>query len=604
MIKAEFGAGTSMRERKIQGIGVSPGIVIAEAVVHARKRVIVRPRPILSSQIDAELARFDKAIGMAEKAIRKVAQRVKKRLGSDTANIFEAHLLMLEDPMLIDRTKDLIRFELLNSDFALLTSMTEIQKAFSGVKDEFFRQRLADLEDVGRRLIENIQHTRGRSKKNKSADQPHIIFAEDLSPSEAACLDVEKVLGLVTEKGSPTSHTAILCRSVGVPAIVGLDGVLEKVKDGDLCVLDGNSGTLVIEPVSQTVLEFSNRKRDFNEFFHGLDKIHDEKSITADGHEIELSCNIELPVEIEHVIQSGSNGIGLYRTEYLFLAGDSVPNEETQYEEYIKAAKSVYPERVIIRTFDLGGDKQPSGMKFPEESNPFLGWRAIRVSLDKKKMFRSQLRAILRASTVGNVQLMFPMISGVSQLQEALDVLEQVKIKLRESGIPFDEQIKIGIMIEVPSAVIVAQDLAKMVDFFSIGTNDLTQYTLAVDRNNHTVAHLYDSLHPAILRSIHMTIQAARKENVWVGLCGELASDPSAVLLLIGLGLDELSVSPVILPEIKMMIRTYSLAEAQEFAHELLKKCDVKNIRAACNSKLEDHFKGIPLWRPYISENR
>lgn len=593
-----------MREIRLQGIGVSPGIVIGEVRMHARKRLVVRPKPLKPSEVEGELAHFEKATEKARKAIQVVARQVKRRLGADSANIFEAHLMILEDPMLSERTREIIRGDRLNADFALLTAMSEIQKAFSGVKDEFFRQRLADLEDVGRRLIEHIQAGRVRSKGKRAAAEAaahHILVADDLSPSEAACLDTARVVALATEAGSQTSHTAILCRSTGVPAVVGVENLMDRLKDGDSVILDGNTGLVILDPDPETMLEFSRRRRIFGEFFDGLSSLRDQPAVTLDGHPVELSCNIELPVEIEQVKRSGGVGVGLYRTEYIFLAADTMPSEETQFREYRRAAKAVAPGRLIVRTFDLGGDKQPAGMAFPKEANPFLGWRAIRVSLDRPKMFRCQLRAVLRASVEGNVQLMFPMISGVEQLERALAVLEDVKAELRAEGVPFNEQLKTGIMVEVPSAVLVADELAKRADFFSIGTNDLTMYTLAVDRNNPKVAGLYQSMHPAVLRSIRTTVEAGRRAGIWTGLCGELAGDPAATMLLLGLGLDELSVSPVILPEIKLLVRSLKIEDCRAFAEDALTHCDASQIQALCSEALLEAMGDAPLWRPWSS---
>ncbi len=585
-----------MREIRIEGIGVSPGIVIGEVRLHARRRLMVRPRPLQEEQIPGELARFEQAIEKSRKGILKLSQMVRRRLGSDSANIFEAHLLMLEDPMLTGRAREIISQDHMNADFALLSAMSEVQQAFRDVKDDFFLQRLVDLEDVGRRLIESIQS--GGEDRGGSHSGPHILIAEDLSPSEAACLDTKSVIGLVTEKGSQTSHTAILCRSVGVPAVVGVPNALEQIKEGEVCILDGNQGLVLVDPDSSTMLEYSARRRVIAGFQRDLDRIRGERACTLDGHEVELSANIELPGELQHLELSGANGIGLFRSEYLFLAADTMPGEETQFREYRRAARAVHPRRLIVRTFDLGGDKQPGGMKFPHEANPFLGWRAIRVSLDRPAMFRTQLRAILRASVEGNVQLMFPMISGVAELRRALTELDKVKAELDAEGVAWNRELKTGIMIEVPSAVLVADQLATMVDFFSIGTNDLTQYTLAVDRNNHTVAHLYQGLHPAVLRGIRMTVEAARRAGIWVGLCGELASDPAALMVLLGLGLDELSLSPVLVPEIKLLVRSLRMEDCRTFTQRVLAMSDADEIHAACDEALRAQFGDLPLWRP------
>ena len=591
-----------MAERLISGIGVSPGIVIGEVRVRTRKRLVVRPRPLKEGGEGVELRRFDRAVSRTERDITRVGKQVRRRLGAASAGIFDAHLMILKDPMLVDRTRQLINEERINADFAVLSAMSEIQQAFRRVKDELFRQRLIDVEDVGRRLIEYIQSDADRRRTGARSNDELMLVAEDLSPSEAAELEALRVTAVITEKGSQTSHTAILCRSLGVPALVGMTGLLEHIKDGDLVIVDANAGELIVDPTPRTILRYTRRQRILERFNEQLAELHDQDSVTQDGHAVELSSNIELPLELDHVIRSGGKGIGLFRTEYLYLAASSMPDEEMQYREYIRAAKAVKPERLIIRTFDLGGDKQPASMKFPQEANPFLGWRAVRVSLDDPAMFRVQLRAILRASVMPNIQLMFPMISGVTQLQQVLDALEEVKAELRSEGVAFNEDIRKGIMIEVPSAVLVARELASMVDFFSIGTNDLTQYMIAVDRNNATVAHLYQSTHPAVIRSIAMTVQAAHEEGIWVGMCGEMAGDPAMTALLVGLGLDELSVSPVILPEIKMLIRQLKLDEARKLSRKVLEIGEVGKIQRVLDQDLRRRVGKDPLWRPQISK--
>ncbi len=591
-----------MAERMISGIGVSPGIVIGEVRVRTRQRLVVRPRPLKEGGEGVELRRFDRAVSRTERDITRVGKQVRRRLGAASAGIFDAHLMILKDPMLVDRTRQLIQEERINADFAVLTAMSEIQQAFRRVKDELFRQRLIDVEDVGRRLIEYIQSDADRKRSGDRITDELMLAAEDLSPSEAAELEALRVTAVITEKGSQTSHTAILCRSLGVPALVGVEGVFEHLKEGDLCIVDGNAGELIIDPTPRTILRYTRRQRTLERFNEQLAELYDQDTVTQDGHAVELSSNIELPLELDHVIRSGGKGIGLFRTEYLYLAASSMPDEETQYREYLRAAKAVKPERLIIRTFDLGGDKQPPSMRFPQEANPFLGWRAVRVSLDDPAMFRVQLRAILRASVMPNIQVMFPMISGVAQLRQVLEVLDDVKTELREQGVAFNEDLRRGIMIEVPSAVFVARELAAMVDFFSIGTNDLTQYTIAVDRNNATVAHLYQSTHPAVIRSVAMTVQAAHEEGIWVGMCGEMAGDPAMTAMLIGLGLDELSVSPVILPEIKMLIRQLNLTEARKLAKKVLEMGEVEQIQRVLDQDLRRRVGKDPLWRPKASK--
>ncbi|MCB1045933.1 MAG: phosphoenolpyruvate--protein phosphotransferase [Calditrichaeota bacterium] len=583
-----------MGEIRLSGIGVSPGIIIGPVQVRASDSLNVQPRSLRDNEVDAELRRFQGALDRTSKEIRKTLDQVANRMGTESAGIFEAHLLILQDPMLLEPVDGMIRTERVNADYALQQCLQILVKQFRGLKDEYLRQRATDLEDVGRRLIEQLQGRRRR--KLRSSDVPFILVADDLSPSETAELDTDQVLALITEKGSLASHTTILCRSVGVPAIVGAEGVLTHVKDGDLAILDGSTGKIYVHPSVRTTKRFREARQVFKEFELALSEIQDAPAVTRDGHTIELSCNLELSSELDKVIRSGGRGVGLFRSEYLYLAARSMPSEKYQYREYVEAARAMHPHPLTIRTFDLGGDKQPAGMDFPSEANPFLGWRAIRVSLDRPRMFRTQLRAILRASELGNVRLMFPMISGTDELREALDVLESVKKELRESRISFDESMKVGIMVEVPSAVLCAPELARMVDFFSIGTNDLTQYLLAVDRNNKLVGHLFSSLNPAVLHSIALTVQAGRKAGIQVGMCGELAGDPSATMLLVGLGLDELSVSPVILPEIKMLIRSMSQKEARQLTRRIMALDSAEEIARTCQQCMRERFPSFPIW--------
>ncbi len=587
-----------MAEIKRTGIGVSPGIVIGPVARRSHAAQTVQPRSLRESEIAPELQRFRRALGTAEKRIAKLAEQVAERLGTESAGIFEAHLMILKDPMLLEPVEQMIRDERVNADYALHQHLEELARQFRNTKEEFIRQRVDDVHDVGRRLIETLQGRRRR--RVRQPDKPVILIADDLSPSETALLDATQVLALITEKGSQASHTTILCRSVGVPAIVGAEGILEVVKDGDLVILDGTSGKIFINPNARTTSRFRKARQVFLGFEEELQGLRDEPCITKDGHEIELSANLELPVELNQVLKAGSRGVGLFRTEYLYLASRTMPGEKLQEKEYRRAAEAVHPDPLVIRTFDLGGDKQPAGMEFPQEANPFLGWRAIRVSLDRPRLFRTQLRAILKASTVGNVRIMFPMISGKAELERVLEVFEDVKEELRQSGEDFDENIRTGIMIELPSAVLCATELAPMVDFFSIGTNDLTQYMLAVDRNNKLVARLFRSMHPAVLRGIAMTVDAARNAGIQVGLCGEMAGDPTVTMLLVGMKLDELSVSPVILPEIKLLVRSMSLEEAEQFTARVLTMEKADSILQACREHMSARFPDLPIWAENI----
>jgi phosphotransferase system enzyme I (PtsI) len=461
-------------------------------------------------------------------------------------------------------------------------------KTLSEIDDPYLRERAFDIYDVTRRVVGNLL---GRSTKTLAQlDAPHVIVAHNLTPSDTAMLNRPMVLGIATDVGSRTSHTAIMARSLNIPAVVGLKDASTTLKNGDHVLLDGSKGLVIINPADQSLWEYGEIEVELEKVEEQLTVLRDTASVTADGKQIILSANIELPEDVPLVIEAGAQGIGLYRTEFFFLNKTELPDEEKQYEAYRAVAEALLPQPVIIRTLDLGGDKFLSHSHLPTEINPFLGCRAIRFCLERPDVFKAQLRAILRASAVGNVRMMYPLISGLSELRQANEVLESCRSELRAEGVPFNENLEVGIMVEVPSAALVADALAKEVDFFSIGTNDLIQYTIAVDRVNERIAHLYEPTHPAILRLMEMTVAAAHANDIWVGVCGEMAGEITLTPLLIGLGVDELSASPGLVPRVKKAVQTLDSNECAAFLAEVRDLSSATEIFNRCESIARRHY--------------
>ncbi len=498
------------------------------------------------------------------------------------ADIFDAHLLMLEDRVLIEEVIRFIREQKVNADFAFHAVSERYVAALSDVQDEYLRERAADLRDLAGRVLDNLLEVKDAFDLRR-LKEPCILVSRDLSPSTTAQLDKKLVLGFATDIGGKTSHTAIMARSLDIPAVVGLQNVSEELQSGDYALLDGYNGTVIVNPTDQTLFEYGQLAKIKASLGEKLREIQRQPAVTLDGKTIHLSANIEDRNDIESVITHGAEGVGLFRTEFLFINRDSLPGEEDQYKVYRQVAAALKPNPVIIRTLDLGGDKFASHLQLAQEMNPFLGWRAIRFCLAQPELFRAQLRAVLRASAEGNVKMMYPMISGLEELKQANALVEKCKDELRAGRIPFDENLEIGAMIEIPSAALVADALAKRVKFFSIGSNDLIQYTLAADRTNEKVSHLYEPTHPAILRLIKMTVDAAHANGIWAGVCGEIAGDPVLTPLLIGLGVDELSAAPPVIDEVKYIIRRIKLSEAQALAAFALQCESPAEIFARCH---------------------
>ena len=556
-------------EHIFRGIGVSPGVIRGRIVVmdHDHNEEPAR-RHIPKEKHPAELDRLQSALAETRREISTIQNQVQKNLGDSESAIFDAHILVLEDSTLIGEVKRFVETENVNVDYAFHEVAEKYAHALGKVEDEYLRERTADIRDVASRVL---NHLTGHSQQDLShITEPYILVGHDLTPSQTASLDRELAQGFATDVGGKTSHTAIMAGSLRIPAVVGLKDASENVVTGDYVLLDGFNGLLVVNPTDQTLFEYGQLEKEQEDLQVKLLEIRDTKAVTLDGHEIMLSANVEQISDTAAVLDCGAQGVGLFRTEYLFLDRKTLPNEEEQFTSYSRVAQALAPEPVIFRTLDIGADKISHAIGETDEANPFLGWRAIRFCLARKDIFRTQLRALLRASVSGNLKVMYPMISGVEELDEANALLEECKSELRAEKTEFDENLEVGIMIEIPSAALIADVLGTRAKFFSIGTNDLIQYTLAVDRLNEKVADLYDPTHPALLRLMQMTVEAGKRHRIWTGVCGEMAGDPAAVTLLIGLGINELSVAPTMLPQIKYLIRKLKYSETQQLVQEAL----------------------------------
>ncbi len=555
------------QEQRFEGIAVAPGIAHAEIIIQTAEVEEIPRRIVAPEDIPAEINRFESALIATRAELLEMQQSIAQAIGTKDASIFDAHLLVVEDRTLIDEVLRCIASDGENVEYAFHKISDRYCKSLAAIDDPYLRERVVDIEDVAQRVIRNLL---GKSQALTTHDQPHIRVAHDLTPSDTAQIDRDLVLAFVTEAGSKTSHTAIMARSLGIPAIVGLGDICSHLTPGDVVLVDGYRGVLVANPSTATLTTYEAFRAERDEVDERLELIRDTKSLTSDGKHIVLSANIELPDEMEDVSENGAEGVGLFRSEFLFLQSETLPDEETQYLAYRTVAERSQPHSVIIRTLDIGGDKDFRHMGFPVEANPFLGLRAIRFCLQHPDIFKTQLRAILRASIYGDVKVMYPMVSGVTEVRQANEILAQCKAELRAADVPFNDDIEVGITIEIPSAAISADRIAPEVDFFSIGTNDLIQYTIAVDRVNERIAHLYKPTHPSILRLVRMTVDAARANNIWVGVCGEMAGDIALTPLLLGLGIEELSTSPSLVPRVKKAVQSLDIPTCQHLVGQAL----------------------------------
>ena len=559
-------------EKVFQGIGVSAGVCRGKVIVLRRTRRAILKRELPDDSITPEIKRFEHVLVRTRQQITEVQRRVAETMSTSEADIFDAHLLMLEDRVLIEEVFKIIREQKANAEYAFHTASDRYIAVLEAVEDEYLRERAADLRDLTNRVLDNLMDVKD-AYNLRHLSEPCILVGHDLSPSMTATLDKKYVLGFATDIGGKTSHTAILARSLDIPAAVGLQNASEELETGDYVLLDGYNGTVVVNPTDQTLFEYGQLVKIKASLDEKLREIQFQPAVTLDGKTIHLSANIEDQHDVAAVTRHGAEGVGLFRTEFLYINRDSLPTEDEQYEVYRSVAAALKPNPVIIRTLDIGGDKFASQLQLAHELNPFLGWRAIRFCLAQPQLFCAQLRAILRAGVEGNIKMMYPMISGLDELNQANQLVEQCKAELRAQNIPFAENLDIGVMIEIPSAALIADALAKKVKFFSIGSNDLIQYALAADRTNERVSHLYEPTHPAILKLIKMTVDAAHANGIWCGVCGEIAGDPVLTALLIGLGVDELSTAPAVLDEVKYVIRRVKLEEAKILA-EFALRCD------------------------------
>ncbi len=570
------------KNRRYQGTGASPGIVIGEARVAERTKVVVVERAVSFDEIAGEIERFHAALLRAKEDLLALKDQISRTQGTEHLYVIDTHLMILDDTMLTTETVNLIEQEMINAEAALNRTLKKFKVFFEGIEDEYLRERGSDVETVVERVLRNMLGK--RHDLLCEAEGRVVIVAHDLSPADILQFDKEKVIGFVTDLGGKTSHTAIVSRSLEIPAVVGLERITGEVADGDSIIVDGAKGLVIVNPDEETFRDYLQHKQYYEYREKELLKLRDLPAETVDGQRMLLKGNVEFIEEVPSIKKHGGEGIGLYRTEMLFLGRSAIPDEEEQFRTYVEIARQMAPFPVTIRTLDVGGDKFVPELNLDDELNPALGLRAIRLSLRCPELFKTQLRAILRASFFGKVKVFFPMISGVGELRSAKAFLEEAREELRAASIPFDEDMEIGIMIETPSAVIIADLLASEVDFFSVGTNDLIQYSLAIDRTNEHLSDLYEPLHPAVLRSLKIVADAAHGAGIYVSICGEMAGEPNYLPILLGLGFDELSMNAVSIPKVKKILRRCSRREAEEMVKQALS--------FATATEVEDYLQG------------
>lgn len=580
-----------MQEKVLRGIGASPGIVIGRVYLLDRRKVVVAAQRIEEVSVKDEVTRFKRALEASKGQLEELRKRLSKGLGKSHLYILDTHIMLLEDKLLTDGTVKRIRESRLNAEGALKETIASISEKFDLIEDEYLRERKHDVEQVGERILRNLTGHRQESLADIKGEA--VVIAHDLAPSDTLQMRKDRILGFATDVGSRTSHTAILARSLGIPAAVGLERIAEEVKTGDVIIVDGIHGVVVVDPDEETFLDYLKKQRRYKYFEQELEKLKGLPAETQDGHRVHLQGNIELPEEVAAVADHGGIGIGLYRTEFLFLNRPTLPTEEEHYAAYRRVAEAAAPSEVVIRTLDVGGDKIGIPGGFEKEANPALGLRAIRFCLQKQDIFRVQLRGILRATPHGNVKILFPMISGLTELREAKRILGEVKEELAAEGIPFDANVRIGVMIEVPSAAMIADLLAAEVDFFSVGTNDLIQYMLAIDRQNEHVAYMYEPLDPAVLRMLKRISEAAHTADIPLSMCGEMAGDPVYAAILIGLGFHNLSMNTPSIPWVKKVVRSVRMQDATELAALIMQQPTSAQARKTAEAFMQERFPDL-----------
>ncbi len=556
--------------RRLTGIGASEGVSVGKVLLFIEEEMIIPEVKTADSTVESELTKLDEGLKKSKTQLIAIREKVKEKMGEDKAAIFDGHIMLLEDEDLIMEVQDKIKGEGLPAAKALSDGIEEYCAMISALEDPYLRERAADLQDIGKRWLKNIL---GIKIKDLSNLEPNtVVVTYDLTPSDTAQLDLENCVGFITEIGGKTAHSAIMARSLELPAVVGVKGVLSEAKEGEAVAMDGEAGVLFLNPAEDIVKEYVEKKEKIKTEKEELKKLITEEAITPDGRKVDIWGNIGSPKDVDAVIEAGAAGVGLYRTEFLFMDSDHFPTEQEQYEAYRVVAEKLRGKPLTIRTMDIGGDKELPYLNLPKEMNPFLGYRAIRISLENKEMFKTQLRAILRASQYGQIKIMYPMISSINEIRKANAILEECKKELDAEGKIYDANIKVGIMIETPSTAIIAYKFAKEVDFFSIGTNDLTQYFLAVDRGNEMVSALYDSFNPAVLEAIQKVIDAAHDAGINVSMCGEFAGDRKATKLLLGMGLDSFSMSASSMLPVKKIVRSTNHVDAQKYRDIILQQ--------------------------------
>ncbi|MBF1995549.1 phosphoenolpyruvate-protein phosphotransferase PtsI [Serratia symbiotica] len=570
----------------ISGILVSPGIAFGKALLLKEDEIVINRKKISTDHVEQEVSRFLSGRAKASEQLAVIKAKAGETFGEEKEAIFEGHIMLLEDEELEQEIIALIKDEHVTADAAVYTVIESQAHALEELDDEYLKERAADVRDIGKRLLRNML---SMPIVDLSTIQDEVILvATDLTPSETAQLNLKKVLGFITDLGGRTSHTSIMARSLELPAIVGTSDVTKQVKTGDYLILDAINNKIYVNPTAEVIDQLKTAQSQYITEKNDLAKLKDLPAITLDGHQVEVCANIGTVRDVASAERNGAEGIGLYRTEFLFMDRDTLPTEDEQFQAYKAVAEAMGSQAVIIRTMDIGGDKDLPYMNLPKEENPFLGWRAIRIAMDRREILHAQLRAILRASAFGKLRIMFPMIISVEEVRDLKDEIDKLKAQLREEGKAFDEAIEVGVMVETPAAASIAHHLAKEVDFFSIGTNDLTQYTLAVDRGNEMISHLYNPLSPSVLGLIKQVIDASHAEGKWTGMCGELAGDERATLLLLGMGLDEFSMSAISIPRIKKIIRNTNFTDVQALAAQVLAQPTAQDLMNCVNIFIEE----------------
>jgi len=575
--------------KSIKGIAAAYGISIGPAYKLGKEDFIIPEEGIAEEDVPLQIELLTDSLIKTRQEIKELQKKISAEMENGEAEIFDAHLLVLEDRVFVGEVISRLKKERVNVAFIFSQVLKKYIEVLSGIEDKYLKERISDINDVGKRILRHLL--------NKShpavfdSNEKVIIVAHDLSPSDTAAMHKKNVIAFVTDIGGKTSHTAIMAKALEIPAVVGTEEATLKIDSGDTLIVDGNSGLVIVNPDENTLRAYQDEEKRLRGVAETFLSVKDLPAETSDGHRVEIDANIEFPEEVSSVMFHGAEGIGLYRTEFFYMNRNDLPSEDEHYEVYEYLAESIRPQQATIRTMDLGGDKFISQLEIPKEIGSFLGWRAIRFCLNRPDIFKVQLRAILRASVHGNLRLMYPMISGIEELRQANKILEESKKELRTRGIAFDENIKVGVMIEVPSAATTADILAKEADFFSIGTNDLIQYSLAVDRTNEKVAHLYHPAHPAVLRMIKNITDAAHKAGITAGMCGEMAGEPNFAIMLLGLGLDEFSMPAQLIPQIKYIIRAVGFGEAQAVADGAMKLSTCKEVEKFVQSEFRRIIK-------------